>query len=189
MKSDIISSHDTLCSRGEKFLTQNKISTLEEFYHLHLIHARLIVLTGNNNSSTDMLLDRKNEQCCFLREFGGGWRNVKAPGLQKNSLHLSFSKTSLNWSKVKAKGAILLTGVYVGCSSPFLQPLSLQVDTSQSLWCMASVMPDLRLPSQPLRTVTVWLCSFPMLLMVECGVGLNGWLRTKMVKRGHPCQY
>ena len=79
------------------------------------------------------------------------------------------SPVSVSAIKVKVDAAILLTSVTVGRSSPFLEPLSPQVDIPQSLGRMASSMPDRRLPSQPQSTVTaLWLVliSFPVPLRV-----------------------
>jgi len=44
------------------------------------------------------------------------------------------------YGKIKVNGAI---GVWVGCSSPQRMPLDTSIP--QSLWCVASVMPDLQL--------------------------------------------
>ena len=51
--------------------------------------------------------------------------------------------------------------VYAGFSSPFLRPWAHRWITHWSLWRMASVTPDLRLPSQPQDIIAPWPVGLP----------------------------
>jgi len=60
----------------------------------------------------------------------------------------------------------------------------MKLDISPSLCSIASVMPNLQLPSWPSSTATALGCywySFPVSLTVGDWTGISGWLHTKMV--------
>jgi len=69
-----------------------------------------------------------------------------------------------------------------GKNPTMLRPSIDKMDTPQSLWCMASVIPDLQLPPQPMSIATApGRHLFATLLKVGGWVGPSGCLGMKMV--------